>query len=332
MRRPPAVARVLERVTATARAHRMFERGHRVLVACSGGPDSTCLLLSLWHLRRLFGVRLEVFHFDHRLRRSSSADAVYVRRLAGRLDLPFHLRAADERPPRGASVELWARFARAAAADDVRREIGADRLALGHTQDDQAETVLMGLVLGWGPEGVAGMGPVNGDDVRPLLEVTREEVEAFCRAARLRPRLDPTNRDTRHLRNAIRLRGIPALERATGRNVRATIARTAELLRIDQDALWHEAVAVAERLVEPTADGFRIHARELLRLHRALSGRVVRHALQTSGVTWTSADVEAALDLAAGRPGRRRDLSVGLKAVREREYVSFSRPSPESRA
>src|SRR5207244_9182361 len=100
-RRPPAVARVLERVTATAREHHMFDPGDRVLVAVSGGPDSTCLLYSLWMLRGLFKVQLEVFHFDHRLRPDSAKDAQYVSRTATKLKLPFHLREAKDEPKKG---------------------------------------------------------------------------------------------------------------------------------------------------------------------------------------------------------------------------------------
>ena len=331
MRSPPAVARVLERVTATAREHRMFEPSQTVLIACSGGPDSVCLLYSLWHVRRLFEIRLEVFHLDHRLRPRSGNDAAYVRRLAERLELPFHLRIAEGRPARGTSVELWARSVRRAAAAGVMAETGATRLALGHTLDDQAETVLMGLILGWGPEGLVGMRPVSDTDVRPLLEIARDDVEAFCRAARLRPRRDPTNRDTRLLRNAIRHQGIPALERSTRRNVRAAIVRSAELLRVDQETLWNEALAEAERLIHPTPEGFTGAAAELARLPRAIAGRVVRRGFASIAASWTMPDVDAVLDLAAGRRGRRRDLTDGLKARRDEEYVSVSRTSPESR-
>src|SRR3990172_237563 len=94
----------------------MFEAGGTVLVACSGGPDSVCLLYSLAHLHRLFRIRLAVFHLDHRLREGSDADAAYVRRLADRLDLPSHLRAVSGVPARGRSVEAWARDRRPAAA------------------------------------------------------------------------------------------------------------------------------------------------------------------------------------------------------------------------
>jgi hypoxanthine phosphoribosyltransferase len=235
--RPPAVARVLERVTATARAHELFLPGDVVLVAVSGGPDSVCLLESLLRLRRLLRIRVEVFHFDHRLRPGSEKDAAYVRRLAERHRVPVHLRAAEDAPARGESVEAWARGRRLRAAHEVQREIGARRIAVAHTMDDQAETVLLAALTGGGLEAVSGMRPAVGPFVRPLLDVTREEVEAFCRACHLRPRVDPSNVDRRFLRNALRLDGLPALERAVGRPVREPLARTAALLREDADEL-----------------------------------------------------------------------------------------------
>ena len=159
MPRPPAVARVLERVTRTAREHEMFAKGDTVLVSVSGGPDSVCLLYSLWHLRRLFAIRLEVFHFDHRLRADSAKDGEYVGRLADRLRSPFHLRTAVDAPPKGGSVEAWATVARMNAANEVRKAIGARTIAEGHTLDDQVETVLMNLIRGGGLEAVGGIWP-----------------------------------------------------------------------------------------------------------------------------------------------------------------------------
>jgi len=114
-RRPPAVARVLERVTATVRRHGLVAPGETVLVSVSGGPDSTCLLEALWRLRRLLRIRLAVFHFDHRLREGSAADAAYVRRASARLGVPFHLVEAVSSPARGASVEAWAHDVRSKA-------------------------------------------------------------------------------------------------------------------------------------------------------------------------------------------------------------------------
>lgn len=336
--RPPAVARVLERVTKTAREHQMFEPGDLVLISCSGGPDSVCLLYSLWHLRRLFKIRLAVFHFDHRLRPDSAKDAVYVRKLAERLKLPFHLQAAGDRPGKGRSVEAWATVARRKASVQVRNEIGARSVAEGHTLDDQAETVLLNLIRGSGLEGLTGIDAGRGirSHVQPLIDVERAEVEAFCRALRLRPRRDPMNEDRRFLRAAIRHEVLPILERGTGRGVKGSIARTAELLRRDRDELF----AATTRAYLDAVDGergsdVRIDVAKLRDLPDPVASRVIRLAaynlLSTDwAAPWTKNAIEAVLDLARGRPGRSRDLPEGLKAVRQKEYVRVSRASPES--
>lgn len=333
MRRPPAVARVLQRATATVRAFDMFAPGDLVLVCVSGGPDSVCLVESLVRLRRLFGMRLAVLHVDHGLRHDSAADATYVRRLSTRLGLPFEHVVAVGGPARGSSVEAWAREQRRTASLAVAREMAADRIATGHTLDDQAETVLMRVLSGAGAAGAAGIPPVLGPWVRPLLDVRRAETEAFCRALRLRPRQDPTNRDPRYLRNAIRLRGLPALERATGRDVREALARTGALLREDDAELSRvagEAFDDLARVEGPRgATAVELPAAALTALPPAIAARVVLRAAHTIGVVATRADVEAVVDLAAGRPGRERSLSAGLRARRLGAYVRLARPSPE---
>ncbi len=333
------MARVLERVTATAREHEMFSPGDLVMVMVSGGPDSTCLLHSLHLLRRLFKIRLAAVHVDHRLRPDSTKDAAYVRRICERLRVPFVLRTAAGSPPKGESVESWARAIRYAAAGDAAHEARADRLATGHTLDDQAETVLIQLIRGATPLGLAGIPPVSrtrtvGDlppvrmtRVRPLIDVRRSEVEAFCRSLGLRPRVDSTNADTRFLRNAIRLEGIPALERATGRDVKGPIARSADLLRRHLEELGTPLPPdVSAQAARQTDDGWLLYP-PLLE-DDGLRGRFIANLLRSLDAAVTQASVDAVVDLWAGRPGRRRDLGGGLIAVREREYIRIARTSP----
>ena len=334
-RQPPAVARVLERVTKTVRQHEMFRESDTVLVMVSGGPDSVCLLYSLWHLRRLFKVQLEVFHFDHHLRPDSRKDAVYVRRLAERLHVPFHLDEAEDRPRKGMSVEAWATVTRSNAANDVRRRIGAATMAEGHTLDDQAETVLLNLIRGTGLDGIVGIdaGDRGNRWVQPLIDVERNDVEAFCRALHLRPRRDPMNEDRRLLRNAIRLDVIPMLERVTDRAVKPSIARTAATLRGDRDELFsatHLAaldVIAGERGGEVTFDAAGLRA-----LSPPMANRVVRlgvyNALSIHEPPWSKAAIEAVLDLARGRPGRTRNLPNGRTVRRDRTHVVVTRPEP----
>jgi tRNA(Ile)-lysidine synthase len=342
---PPAVARVLERVRATAKEHGLFDPGNTVMVACSGGPDSICLLHSLARLRRLFRIRLAVFHFDHRLRPDSARDAAYVRAQARRLGLPFLFREATGRPGRGQSVEAWARLARYGALTEAAAEAGADRAALGHTLDDQAETVLLGLVRGGGIEAMSGMAPLAKLPplglmaVRPLLGTTRGEVETFCRALHLRPRLDPTNRDPRFLRNRLRLEVLPVIEERLDRNIKGTLARTAEHVRADSAFLESLASEAARKVIAVRDDEIRLDAGALATLPVPTGARVVRQAIRlaaAAGGEWGpdpgTAHVRGVLDLATGRPGRRLDLPGGLLAARTREYIRVARASPEKAA
>jgi tRNA(Ile)-lysidine synthase len=173
-------------------------------------------------------------------------------------------------------------------------------------------------------------------DVQPLIDVEREEVEAFCRALHLRPRLDPTNRGHEAPPQRDQAEVLPAMERATGREVKHPIVRTADLLRDDRMDLFVAANEVMERVVSGRDGDLRFDAAMLRSLPKTVASRVVRMAIYQvmepgRRRPWTREAVEAVLDLAEGRPGRRRDLPAGLKARRDREYVSVSRTSPESR-
>jgi tRNA(Ile)-lysidine synthase len=342
-RGPAPVARVLQRITSTARAHGMFDPGDLVLVACSGGPDSLCLLHALHRLRRLFRIRLAVFHFDHLLRPDSGGDARYVGRQSDRLGVEFHLREAHDSPREGQSPEAWARLARYSALHSVAAEAGATGAALGHTLDDQAETVLLGLLRGGGLEAAAGMPavgslpPLGFPACRPLIEVTREETEAFCRSLRLRPRRDPMNTDRRYLRARIRHDVLPLLEDRVDRGVRATLARTAEHVREDAEYMESVASGAAREITVVGDEGVSLDAEALASLPDPIAARVVRQALRVvaaAGGEWssdvTAAHVRAVNDLAKRRGRRSVDLPGGLLATRTREYVRISRPSPGS--
>jgi tRNA(Ile)-lysidine synthase len=328
LRRPPPVGRVIERVTATARRYRMFDPGSRVLVAVSGGPDSVCLLHALVRLRRLLKIHPVCFHFDHALRKGSDADAAYARRQANRLAVPFFLRRATSGPERGESGEAWARTVRYEALNNLLEELGGGVAALGHTADDQAETVLLALLRGGGLHALGGMKPVTGSLVRPLLETTREETEAFCTSLHLRPRRDPMNEDPAFMRVGIRTRLIPQLERALGRNLRPTLVRTAVLLRQDAEFLDQLAQAArSEVVLERAREATLLRADRLGALAAPIAGRIVRRVLLDLGAVPETGHIEAVMGLAGARPGGSLTLPGGLIARREREYVRLSRPS-----
>src|SRR5688572_20916139 len=157
-----------ETVERTLRRHTMLTGGEPVLVGVSGGADSVALLTTLLTLAPAWRLNLRVLHVDHGLRQDSAADAQFVRRVGERLGVPVDVSVVRVGP---GSVEAAARVARHAALEAAAEQVGATRIALGHTADDQAETVLMRLIEGTGVRGLAGIPPVRGRIIRPLIAV-----------------------------------------------------------------------------------------------------------------------------------------------------------------
>ena len=175
---------ILTKVRETISRYNMLMRGDLVVVAVSGGPDSVCLLKILHELGDELEVRLVAAHFDHGLRPGEDEEETrFVRDLAASLDLPFETEKAPPLLEDGsASLEERAREARYRFLERVRKGVHARKIALGHTLNDQAETVLMRLLRGSGPSGLAGIPPKReGTIVRPLIQVRREEIEAFLK-------------------------------------------------------------------------------------------------------------------------------------------------------
>lgn len=223
------------RVATFIRDHAIFTPGDRVVVAVSGGPDSTALLAILRELQPTLPLHLTVAHFDHGWRPESADDTSAVAALAQRCGYHFLTARAD---PLTARTENAARTARYAFLRQVARETSSSVITTGHTQDDQVETLLLHLLRGAGSHGLAGMRPRSADLARPLLATTRPELEAYLQAHQLQPRRDPTNDDPRFARNRLRQLVLPALEAFQPRALRA-LARAAEILA-EEDQLVEE--------------------------------------------------------------------------------------------
>ena len=223
----------------------MCSPGTHVLVALSGGSDSvalTNLLLDLSKNGNFTVVALA--HLNHRLRSSADRDEAFCRQFAGRLGLRIVVEAGDVlsvAQTGGFSVEDAARRVRYDFLDRTAGDIGADRIAVGHTQDDQAETFLLKLMRGAGPTGLAGVYPRRGRVVRPLLDVTRADLRQYLLSKGEAWVEDETNEDLDNPRNRIRHRILPELDRAAGGPTRAAIARAAALIR--DDGQWLDEVA-----------------------------------------------------------------------------------------
>lgn len=235
---------LLSRVEAAIVKHRMVRPKERLLVACSGGPDSVALFHLLKELAPRLGVSLHLIHFDHGLRRGSAKDLEFVRKMARRFHVPFYAERRKAKHPvrrRGLSPEESARRARYDFFEQAAKKTLVRKVVLAHHRDDQAETVLMRILQGTGLRGLQGIRPVARIGcltvLRPLLEIGRDELRRFLAHRRILFRVDPTNRSGKFLRNRIRSRLLPFLEREFNPRVREGLLRLAETASAESQGL-----------------------------------------------------------------------------------------------
>lgn len=326
------------RVAKLIAEHGLIQAGDRVLVGVSGGADSTCLLLVLASLQRSLEFELEAAHFDHGLRgqRTAKSEERFVRYVAETLGVPLYTGHGDVRKQakghkqslEEAARELRYRFlARTAALAE------SGTVAVGHTLNDQAETVLLHLTRGSGLRGLAAMSPSSPWPVRtknapclirPLLQLTRDETTAVCQATQLSPVDDPSNSSPKHTRSRIRHELLPLLREFNPR-IEDALARLAASSAEDIEVLEQLAAAA---LAEQTAAGeVRIDRRRFADLPPSLRRHAVRLAVrQLLGDARNLSDrhVRAVVRAAAGPSGARLDLPRGVRAKVERTTVLLS--------
>ncbi len=277
---------VLEKVRLTLRRYDMLRKGDRVLVAVSGGADSLCLLDVMATLSPRYDLQLHVIHVDHGLRPESGEDAEFVREVAAYYHLPCRVVRVRVERRKGKEVyspEEAARRARYEAFQEVARELRADRLATGHTADDRAETLLLRIISGAGPEGLKGIPPVRDIYIRPLIEVYRREVEAYVRHLPFRPRLDASNLDLRIPRNRVRHELLPLLEKRYNPAVRKVLCREADTLYHMVELVEERVREVEERAVDVRDQEVVVDRQRLLEAPVLLQRQVLARALRRAG-------------------------------------------------
>src|SRR5688572_14674888 len=251
-----ARSQLARRVAATARAKGLLRPGDRVLAAVSGGPDSVALLSVLAALAPSWDLTLQAVHVNHGLRGAESdEDASFVAGLCDRLGVALAIERVTLAGPagrrRGRSIQEQAREARYAAMVRVATALRTDKIALGHTADDQAETLVMWMLRGSGTAGLAGIPPSRGPLViRPLLDVGRAEIMAYLEAQGLPFRVDSSNAKPLYLRNRVRHELLPALKRFNP-GLLGVLKRQAEILR-EEDLCLDQLVA--EHLTQLTRE------------------------------------------------------------------------------
>lgn len=313
------------------RRRRLFTPGERVVVACSGGGDSTALLHLLHALRRPLPLTLSLAHVDHGLRgAASAADAAFVAELAASLGLGYEVHRLDPVALRmkGESLQARAREARRRCFAESRANHGADWVATAHTRDDVAETVLMNLVKGSArPLGIAER---RDHLVRPLLPFTHQELTGYLRARKLAWREDASNADPRYLRSQVRHRLVPLLVQEINPALGRVLGHTAEVLA-GEEAYLEAQLAPHLPLLEEVEDGLSLAVEAARALPIALRRRLIRTALHRLGLVkdLSFQHIEAVgelLDRASG--GGRLHLPGGVVVERRYGRLSLRRDGP----
>jgi tRNA(Ile)-lysidine synthase len=312
----------------------MFQPGFQVGVAVSGGADSVCLLHVLYEMRPRWNLALRVLHINHQLRgQESKQDEEFVADLAARLGLPFHVESVNVEALAG--QDNLEQAARAVRGGFYRRLLEArliDRVAVGHTRNDQAETVLFRFLRGSGTAGLAGIRPVTADGVvRPLLNTTRAEIEDWLRGRGFSWREDASNGDFRFARNRIRHELLPQMARDWNPAMMETLAQTADWAQAEE-AYWEAEIGriAAQRLV--SRDGAVLTRADSLReLPAAVSRRLVREAIRLvkgdlRGIAFSH--IASVLELAQAGEGHGRVQVPGVDVFRSFEWLRLAQPIP----
>jgi len=321
-------------VLETIARFRMFRTGQRVAVAVSGGADSVCLLHVLFELAPRWNLHLSVLHLDHQLRGEESAeDARFVEKLAGEMGLPFSLGRVDVAAvarERAENLEQAARHERRSFFLAYLDSGAADRIALGHTRSDQAETVLFRFLRGSGTAGLAGIRPVTEDGfVRPLLGVDRAAVEKFLCERNIAWRQDSSNACLDFARNRIRRELLPMLQRDWNPAIGEMLAHTADWA-LEEESYWAREVnrLAAEHLtVQPPAVFLR--ADRLRELPIAAARRLIRRAIEMVKGDLRGIDyghIAAVLDLACQTGGDGRLQAPEVDVFRSFEWLRLAPP------
>lgn len=306
-------------------ATRMLGRGQRIGVAVSGGADSVCLLHLLLELAPALDLKLKVLHVDHKLRGiESTQDAEFVRDLAAAHQLPFELFETDVKNVPG-NLEQAAREVRYAVFRDQIRSGAVDRVALGHTRSDQAETVLFRFLRGSGTAGLAGIRPITPDGfIRPLIGVSRSEVESWLRARGIAWREDSTNADIGFARNRIRHSLLPSLTREWNPSLPDTLADMATLA-LAEEAYWTEEIdrlAVTE--IARSGPAVLMSAASLRRSPLAVQRRLIRRAIEILKGDLRGIDfnhIERIVELISAPDGHARLQIPGTDVLRSFDWV-----------
>jgi len=316
--------KLVEQAEETIARYNMLSGGETVVVGVSGGPDSVCLLDVLARIGEKQELDLLVAHVDHGLSEDASNVAAQVSKRAAEQGYDVHLARAPDLE--GPNLHARARDFRYEFLQIVAEREGADAIATAHTLDDRVETTLARLIHGAGTEGLAGLPPIEGVRIRPLIGCRRAETRAYCIECELEFYDDPANEDLRFERPAVRSNVVAPIESHWGEGAVRSIARSSERLREDATALTGLAERLYPGIVTESEEGLAIELEPVRALPRALRRRLLEQAV--GRVRDRSGGIEAvldALDSPGTAPERRFSIASGIEMVLGEQKIVVSK-------
>jgi tRNA(Ile)-lysidine synthase len=325
---------IIQKVKETIQKYSMINRGERILVGLSGGPDSVCLLTILYELMGDFKIEIHASYIDHGLRDDETPREInFCKDLCARLNIPFHTRRVEVKEHvrlHGGNIQEVARDLRYSALAEIAENIKAQKIALGHNADDLTETVIMNLIRGSGMKGLTGIPPVRGMIIRPLIEVERREIEAYLNERGQSFLMDSSNLKDEYTRNYLRRNIIPHMKEINPSLIN-DICRMAEILRDEEAYLDLKTTKTLMRLISRKSDDtIELFLSPLETVETPILRRVLRRAVDAvKGLRGISfANIEDIIQLIKkGESGDRIYLPHGIRAIREYSILKItSRP------
>ncbi|KEH94391.1 MULTISPECIES: tRNA lysidine(34) synthetase TilS [Clostridium] len=275
---------MIEKVINTIKCNNMFEVNDKVVVALSGGPDSICLLHILHTLKDELNISIVAAHVNHCLRgEAADNDEMYVKKICEELGIQCFVKREDVHrisKERGISCEMAGREVRYQFFEEVLHKINGNKIAIAHNANDQAETVLMRILRGTGLEGLVGIRPVRDNIfVRPIINLTRDEIENYCDINKLNPRIDKTNFENIYTRNKIRLELIPYIQKNFNSDVIEVLNRFSDTVKVDNEYINNVAKEKYNEYSEISEEKIILKG-QLFKEHEAILTRVIRIAIK----------------------------------------------------
>ena len=234
---------IKDKVLETIRKYNLINEGDKIVLGVSGGPDSIAMLYILNEFSKILNFKIYVAHVNHGIRKEAEEDELYVKEICEKFGVEFfvlHINVEKEATLQKLGVEETGRKIRYDFFDEILRKVDANKIAVAHNKNDKAETIIMNVMRGSGSRGLCGIDAIQRNIIRPLIEISRKEIEEFCNEQKLEPRIDKTNFENDYTRNKIRNIVIPYIEKEFNPKIVDSLERLSEIMREQEEYIQEE--------------------------------------------------------------------------------------------